>query len=141
MTTLRERFIEQLMTAFSADERLHQQGVVVERSLFAAFEASEPRVIVVHRGSDPVVDENIGVTTRECGVAVSAVVHADAPDLAADAMFEVTHPIVMRFQADGLIGVREAGTDEPQAGDVDGGVGVVTMRYLFLYQTRAGHLD
>ena len=38
------------------------------------------------------------------------------------------------------VGVREAGTDEPQAGDADGGVGVVTMRYLFLYQTRAGHL-
>ncbi|KGU62883.1 hypothetical protein Y037_3068 [Burkholderia pseudomallei MSHR983] len=141
MTTLRERFIEQLMAALSADENLLDKGVVLERSLFAAFASNEPRVLVVHRGSDPVVEENIGVTTRECGVAVSAVVHADAPDREADVMFEAVHPIVMAFQADGLIGVREAGTDEPQAGDADGGVGVVTMRYLFLYQTRAGHLD
>ncbi|MBR7961417.1 hypothetical protein KDW41_13285 [Burkholderia vietnamiensis] len=141
MTTLRERFIEQLMKALSDEPRLSDEGVVIERSLFAAFASNEARVLVVHRGSDPVVDENVGVTTRECGVAVSAVVHADAPDREADVMFEVVHPIVMAFQTDGLIGVREAGTDEPQAGDADGGVGVVTMRYLFLYQTRAGHLD
>ncbi|MGU4696858.1 hypothetical protein [Burkholderia cepacia] len=141
MTTMRERFIDQLMAALSAEPSLRDTGVVVERSLFAAFASNEPRVLVVHRSSDPVVEENIGVTTRECGVALSAVVHADAPDREADVMFEVTHPLVMRFQADGLIGIREAGTDEPQAGDADGGVGVVTMRYLFLYQTRAGHLD
>ncbi|KWI49296.1 hypothetical protein WM06_21425 [Burkholderia cepacia] len=140
MTTMREQFIERLMLVLSNETRLRDVGVVIERSLFAAFASNEPRVMVVHRGSDPVIEENVGVTTRECGVALSAVVHADAPDREADVMFEVTHPIVMGFQADGLIGVREAGTDEPQAGDADGGVGVVTMRYLFLYQTRAGHL-
>ena len=57
MTTMREQFIERLMLVLSNETRLRDAGVVIERSLFAAFASNEPRVMVVHRGSDPVIEE------------------------------------------------------------------------------------
>jgi hypothetical protein len=140
MTTLREIFIEALMTRLRQDDELQARGVHFRRSIFSAVDSEEPFVIAVHRGGDPLVDENIGRVTRECIVMVTGV-RDPAPDQAADRLFERTHPLVMGFDAAGVLGVREIGTGEPEVADFDGGVGVVTMRYSIQYQTRPDSLS
>ncbi|WP_322105854.1 hypothetical protein [Paraburkholderia sp. J41] len=134
MTTRRESYVEALMHALSADAQLQALGVKVERSIYDAVSSDEPRVLVVHRGRDTPTPD-IGVTTRACIFMLTAVVRDAAPDRASDSIFELAHPVVMRFDADGLMGVLEGPTDEPRAADAEGGIGVVTIQYLFQYQT------
>ena len=134
MTTRRESYVQSLMERLSGDPALQALGVRVERSIFDAISAAEPRVLVVHRGRD-VSTADIGVTTRECIVMLTAVVRDAAPDRASDEIFERSHPVVMAFDADGLMGVMEGPTDEPRAADAEGGVGIITIQYVFQYQT------
>ncbi|MEM5449856.1 MULTISPECIES: hypothetical protein [Paraburkholderia] len=134
MTTRRESYVESLMQALSGSAELQSLGVQVERSVFEAVSSSEPRVLVVHRGRD-VPTTDIGVTARECIFNLTAVVRDAAPDRAADDIFELAHPIVMAFDAPGLMGIVEGPTEEPSVADAEGGIGVVTIQYLFQYQT------
>ncbi|MDE1011270.1 MAG: hypothetical protein OSB38_36970 [Paraburkholderia fungorum] len=140
MTTMREGFVSSIMGAIRADEQLQGSGVNVERSIYAAIDSSEPKVVVVHRGRDPVLASTIGRTTRQCDLLVTVVVRDPAPDQAADAIFERTHPIVMAFNGPGVVGVEEVSTDEPETADIEGGVGIVTMRYTIQYQTTPASL-
>ncbi|WP_321891704.1 hypothetical protein [Paraburkholderia tropica] len=134
MTTRRESYVEALMQLLSADAQLQALGVRVERSIYDAVGSNEPLVLVVHRGRD-VPTPDIGVTTRECIFMLTAVVRDAAPDRASDSIFELAHPLVMNFDAAGLMGVLEGPTDEPRAADAEGGIGVVTLQYIFQYQT------
>ncbi|WP_240648448.1 hypothetical protein [Pararobbsia silviterrae] len=127
------------MTQLQDDAQLQAIDVQIERSVFDAVSGSEARVLVVHRGRD-VPTQDIGVTTRECIVMLTAVVRDTAPDRAADEIFERAHPVVMAFDAPGLLGVTEGPTDEPRAADVEGGVGVITVQYVFQYQTPTASL-
>lgn len=139
MTTRRESYVADLMAQLAASADLQALGVTVERSLFDAISNSEGSVLVVHRGRDTPVS-SLGVTDRQCVVMLTAVVRDAAPDRAADSIFEAAHPIVMGFDADRLLGVTEGPTGEPQAGDVEGGVGVITIQYLLQYQTAPNSL-
>ncbi|WP_186137339.1 hypothetical protein [Burkholderia gladioli] len=141
MTTRREKYVAALMPLLQADPGLQQLKVKVERSIFAAISAGDPRVLVVHRGGETVESENIGVVTRRCIVMVSAVVRDEAPDRAADDLFELVVPIVLAYDDDDLISIDEIGTDEPQSADDEGGIGVITMRFAFTYQTQARQLS
>lgn len=140
MTTMRESFVAMIMDSLKSDEQLQLDSVVVERSIYAAIDSSEPRVVVVHRGRDPVLASSIGRTTRQCDLLVTVVVRDAAPDQAADTIFERTHQIVMAFDAPGVVGVEEVATDEPETADIEGGVGIVTMRYTIQYQTSPNSL-
>jgi hypothetical protein len=135
MTTIREGFVSSIMDALKADDQLQTDGVVVERSIYEAVNSEEPKVVVVSRGRDIVLASTIGRTTRQCDLLVSAVVRDPAPDRAADAIFERSHPLVMAFDAQDIVGIEEVTTDEPETADIDGGVGIVTMRYTIQYQT------
>ncbi|MFM0479112.1 hypothetical protein PQQ81_01135 [Paraburkholderia strydomiana] len=135
MTTVREGFVSSIMASLGADEQLQADGVVVKRSIYEAIGSEEPRVVVVHRGRDPVLASTIGRTTRQCELLITAVVRDGAPDQAADSIFERAHPIVMGLDGPSVVGIEEIATDEPDAADIDGGVGVMTMRYAIQYQT------
>ncbi|ALP62394.1 hypothetical protein [Paraburkholderia caribensis] len=135
MTTIRETFVSSIMDALKSDAQLQSSGVVVERSIYEAVDREEPKVVVVSRGRDIVLASTIGRTTRQCDLLVSAVVRDPAPDRAADVIFERSHPIVMAFDGPEIVGVEEVTTDEPETADIDGGVGIVTMRYTIQYQT------
>jgi hypothetical protein len=133
--TQRETYLQQLVAALAADADLKQLGVTLGRSIWHAARRQGGRVLVVSRGQDVPVDTNIGRTTRNCVVMLSAVVWAPTPDTEADEIFALTHPVVMRFSADGLLGITEVPTSEPQVGDEDGGMGILTMQYAIEYQT------
>lgn len=133
--TRRESYLSSLLVLFTESADLQALGVAFERSIFDAVGRGEGRVVVVSRGRDQLVDTNIGRTARRCIVNVSAVVHAGVPETAADEVFTLTHPIVMRFVAANVVGIQEIGTDEPRSAAVDGGIGVLTMQYAIEYQT------
>jgi hypothetical protein len=135
MTTIREGFVSSIMNALNSDAQLQSDGVVVERSIYEAVGSEQPKVVVVSRGRDVVLASTIGRTTRQCDLLVSAVVRDPAPDRAADVIFERSHPIVMAFDGPDVVGIEEVGTDDPENADIDGGVGIVTMRYTIQYQT------
>lgn len=135
MTTMREGFVASIMDSLKVDPQLLAGNVLVERSIYAAIDSTEPKVVVVHRGRDPVLAATIGRTTRQCELLITAVVRDAAPDQAADDIFERSHQIVMGFDGPGVVGVEEVSTDEPETADLEGGVGVVTMRYTIQYQT------
>ena len=135
MTTKREMYMRDLVALVEADVELQAQGVIVERSIFDAISREEGRVLVISRGRDVMVDDNIGRVTRRCELLLTAVIRASAPDGAADEIFERTHPMVMSFSADDLLGVVEVESDEPRTASSEGGVGVLTMKYTLEYQT------
>jgi hypothetical protein len=139
MTTRRESYVAALMAQLAGSAALRALGVTVERSVFEAISSHEGSVLVVHRGRDTPVS-SLGVTDRQCVLMLTAVVRDASPDRAADSIFEAAHPIVMGFDADRLLGVTEGPTGEPQAGDVEGGVGVITIQYLLQYQTAPNSL-
>lgn len=140
MTSKRETYVQSLVDRLRADAELSTQGVILERSIFDAIDRNEERVLVVSRGRDVVVDTNIGRATRRCELLLSVVIRASAPDAAADEIFARTHPIVMGFDADDLEGIVEIETDEPRTTSAEGGVGVLTMKYMFEYQTATNEL-
>lgn len=133
--TQRESYLSDLLATFTGDAALQALGVGFERSIFDAVSRGEGRIVVVSRGRDALLDTNVGRVTRRCIVNVSAIVHDGVPETAGDEIFALTHPIVMRFTAAGIVGVQEIGTDEPRSAAVDGGIGVLTMQYAIEYQT------
>ncbi|KWC82760.1 hypothetical protein WL58_17980 [Burkholderia cepacia] len=140
MTAKRESYVRALVALMEGDAELQAQGVVVERSIFDAISREEGRVLVISRGRDVVVDDNIARVTRRCELLLSAVIRASAPDAAADEIFERTHPIVKSFAADDLLGIVEVESDEPRTASSEGGIGVLTMKYTFEYQTATNAL-
>lgn len=140
MTTRRESYVAALMSLLEADPGLQALGTTLKRSIAEAIDSGESPALVVHRGRDVVADSNIGRTTRSCALMLTAVVRDPAPDRAADELFEFAHPILMHFDADGLVGVNEETTDEPETAEIEGGVGVVTLHYTVLYQTNTDSL-
>jgi hypothetical protein len=133
--TAREAYLQGLFAALSADPGLQALGVRFGRSIWHAVRRAEGPTLVVSRGRDVPVDTNIGRTTRKLVLMVSAVVWSSTPDNESDRIFELSHPVVMRFGTDGIAGVEEGPTGEPQTGDEDGGIGIYTMQYAVTYQT------
>lgn len=133
--TKRSTYLTGLAAALTAAAGLEQLGVTVGRSIWHAAQRQGGRVLVVSRGRDVPVDTNIGYTTRNCIVLLSAIVWSELPDDEADEIFALSHPIVMGFAADGIIGITEGPTNEPQVGTEDGGMGILTMQYAIEYRT------
>jgi hypothetical protein len=135
MTTNRSTYLRGIADALAADTGLKQLGVVLGRSVWYAAPRTRGRVLVVSRGRDVVVDTNIGRTTRNFIMSLSAIVWSPTPDDEADEIFSLSHPVVMSYSADGMLGITEGPTLEPQVGDEDGGMGILTMQYAIEYQT------
>ncbi len=135
MTTSRSTYLRGLADALAADAGLQQLGVLLGRSIWYAAPRKGGRVLIVSRGRDVAVDTNIGRTTRNCIVLLSAIVWSPTPDDEADEIFALSHPVVMGYSADGMLGITEGPTLEPQVGDEDGGMGILTMQYAIEYQT------
>lgn len=134
-TTYRTTYLQALAAALSADAGIQQLGVKIGRSIWYAAQRQGGRVLVVSRARDVPVDTNIGYTTRNCIVLLSAIVWSEQAADEADEIFALSHPIVMNFMADGIIGVTEGPTGEPQVGTDDGGMGILTMQYAIEYRT------
>lgn len=86
-------------------------------------------------GREVVVSGSIGCTARHREVHLWLHTAGDDHLDLAERVFEAAHPIVMAFQASGLVSVEEVGTDEPKYADADLTRQVVVKRYLFIYQT------
>lgn len=108
---------------------------VVERSPVRAATRDEARRVCVLPGAESVESTPLGRATREREILVN--VHTsgdDHLDLAEETLAAV-HPIVMLFSAEGIVSIREHGTDEPKYANADLRRQVVTKRYRITYQT------
>ena len=136
MAVLLETYIDSLTALFAGNADLQALGVTVHESVDDAFDASEPRALVVDCGAVPALDPStIGRTTRAIELALIAVVRGNPPRRAASAVFEITHPLVLAFDAPGVLGVTEVGRDRPDVIGAENGIGVITMRYAIQYQS------
>lgn len=130
--TLRETYIQGLISLL---EVIPWFGANVTRSMSVAFSREESPMVIVHRGAEDVENSLGDDTDRHCEIRVSVLSRADAPDQEADEVLERAHPVIMQFQAPGVILVVEVGTDEPRFAGADGSACVVTTRYRIHYSS------
>lgn len=135
--TLRETYIEGLMSAFQASG----VSAKVERSLDVAFSREDGDVIIVHRGKEDPDNSVYGITDRMCDIMVSVLTRAAAPDKRADEIMVELHPLVVGYTADGIIDILEGQTDPPKFANTDGRACLITTHYTFHYRTAANSLS
>ena len=130
--TLREMYIQGLIAALQGvpDFPAH-----VERSLTVAFSRQESSVLVVHRGAEELENSLGDGTDRTCAILVSVISRSDVPDQVADAVMEAAHPVIMAYQAAGLLQMREMGTNAPVFSNADSQACMMTTRYSIMYCT------
>ncbi len=128
--TLREVYIQGLIAKLSAASGFPAS---VERSISIAFSREESPVVVVHRGSESLENTLGSDTYRSCEILVSVITRNDAPDKIADDIMEVAHPLVMTYQAAGLIQMEELGTNAPVFSNTDSQACMMTTRYRIQY--------
>ena len=108
----------------------------LEPSTTAIFEADTPATLTLFLDREEVVEGGpIGVADRVR--TVGAVVHAAGVSAQddAEAIFEALQPVVMRFQADGLVNIREIGTTAPKFPKEAQDRFQVTRYFQFTYRT------
>lgn len=138
MTTRRETYISALIDLFQSTAGF---PATVSRTLDDAFCRDEGKVLVVHRGGELPNSSVSGSALRDCEIRLSTVTRGDSPEEASDAVLEIAHPMVMTFKPAGLVQVKEIRTDEPKYGGGDGKVCLITVHYLFRYNTAANTLS
>lgn len=132
MTTRRESYIQGVIVALSALPALAGR---VERSISKAFTREESPVIVVHRGAESLENTLGSDTDRSCEILVSVVSRSHIPDVDADGVMEVAHPVIMAFQSAGILWMEELGTNAPIFSNTDSQACLLTTRYMVHYGT------
>jgi hypothetical protein len=129
--TLRETYIQGLI------DLLQSLGVPagVHRSVSVAFRREESPALIVHRGAEELENSLGDDTERHCEILISVVSRGDEPDREADDVMEAAHPVIMQFQAPGIMLVEEIGTNAPVFAAADGHACMVTTRYKIHYST------
>jgi hypothetical protein len=130
--TLRETYIEGLMDAMKAFAGF---PAGVERSISIAYTREESPVLVVHRGEETLENSMGDDTDRQCEILVSVISRGDTPEVDADDVMDVAHPLIMQYQGAGILQVEELGTKAPLYSNTDGMACMVTARYRIQYST------
>lgn len=130
--TLRETYIQGLIAALTGTVGL---GAEVGRSIVVAFARPRGSVLVVHRGGEELENTLGDDTERHCEILVSVITRSDVPDQVADQVMEIAHPVIMGYQAAGMIQMQEMGTNAPVFANTDGQACMLTSRYRIQYST------
>lgn len=132
MTTRYQTYRDGIKAALLAATGL---GAQVETSTLRAFTRNET-VLVLHSGKEIVSDEGpIGRATRMRELLCSVQTAGESRDDVAESVFAVALPIVLGYSAEGLVSLREMGTDDPKYVSGDLARMIVTKRFLLTYQT------
>ncbi|CAM2154447.1 conserved hypothetical protein [Paraburkholderia tropica] len=136
MTMLRQTYIAALLEAFSASTELTALAAV-ERSVINAMGMSDRAVIVAHRGGERKSEAMTGAVDRFCELLVTVVTRDAAPDVLADQVMEIAHPLVMSLTGTNLVDVSEAddSTDPPVFAAQDGSLCLCTTHYIIQYRS------
>src|SRR5471032_1040067 len=114
MTILRQMYVESLLNAFSNSPALTALARV-ERSVIDAMDLDDRAVIVAHRGGERKREEVIGYVDRFCELLITIVTRDSKPDVLADQILEIAHPLVVGLTGPQLIDIEEMdeSTDPP----------------------------
>ncbi len=136
MTILRETYIATLLDDFRVNVALTALASV-ERSVINAMGLTDRAVIVAHRGGERKAEAMTGYVDRFCDLLLTIVTRDPEPDVLADQVLEVAHPIVMALTGPNLIDVSEAddGTDPPVYAAQDGSLCLCTTHYVIHYRS------
>jgi len=132
MTTLFAGYLRGITDAMEASATF---PAVVERSPVRAATREEARRICVLPGAESVEGTPLGRATREREILLNVHTAGDDHLELAESVLEAAHPIVMLFRAEGIVSIREFGTDEPKYANGDLSRQVVSKRYRITYQT------
>ncbi len=130
--TLRESYIQGLIAMLAADPGV---SFGVERSISIAFTREESPVLVVHRGAEELENSLGDDTERQCEILVSVISRSSTPESDADDVMAIAHPLVMQYQAAGIVQMEETGTNAPLYSNTDGMACMITARYKIQYST------
>ena len=132
MTTLVEAYIDGIRSALRDAPSFPG---FVESSPVRAMTREEHQVVCVLPGAESVVGGGIGRSTRVREIHLVAHTAGDEHLSLAEAIFSSAHPVLMKFDAAGIVSIEEHGTDEPKYANADLRRQVVTKRYRITYQT------
>jgi hypothetical protein len=130
--TRREAYIQALIALFGSTPDFPAK---LARTLDDAFSRDEGNILVVHRGNEVPNTGTSGSALRDCGIRLSTITRGDSPEEESDAILEVAHPLIMTFRPAGLVQVKEIKTDEPKYGGGDGRTCLISVHYVFRYNT------
>lgn len=136
MSILRQTYIASLLDAFRASAELTEIAAV-ERSVINAMGMADRAVIVAHRGGERKSEAMTGYVDRFCDLLITVVTRDPEPDVLADQVMEIAHPIVMALTGANLVDVSEAddGTDPPVFAAQDGSLCLCTTHYIIQYRS------
>jgi hypothetical protein len=136
VSILRQTYIASLLDAFRASAELTALAAV-ERSVINAMGMTDRAVIVAHRGGERISEMMAGPVDRFCELLVTIVTRDAEPDVLADEVMEIAHPIVMALTGPNLVDVSEAddGTDPPVFAAQDGNLCLCTAHYIIQYRS------
>jgi hypothetical protein len=136
VTILREIYISTLLDSFRGSVELTALASV-DRSVINAMGLTDRAVIVAHRGGERKVEQMTGYVDRFCELLVTIVTRDPEPDVLADQVLELAHPIVMALEGTNLIEISEAddGTDPPVFAAQDGTLCLCTTHYVIHYRS------
>jgi hypothetical protein len=142
MTILRQIYVESLLERFRASPALTTLARV-ERSVIDAMDLADRAVIVAHRSGERKREEYVGYVDRFCELLITIVTRDSQPDVLADQILEVAHPIVMGLTGHQLIDIEEMddGTDPPVYAGNNGSLCLCTTHYLMHYRTQRDDLS
>jgi hypothetical protein len=142
MTILRQIYVESLLDTFSKSPALTELARI-DRSVIDAMDLNDRAVIVAHRAGERKREEYIGYVDRFCELLITIVTRDSRPDVLADEILEVAHPIVMRLTGPQLIDIEEMedGTDPPVYASNNGSLCLCTTHYLMHYRTSRDDLS
>lgn len=136
--TLVEQYIVGIREALRNSQSLPGH---VENSPMRAHGRDDPQVINVMPGAEKIVSAATPRVTRSREVHLTVLTAGNEHLELCEAVFEVAHPIVMGFNADGITQIDEIQTDEPRYAGGDLTRQAVTKRYLITYQTLENSLS
>jgi hypothetical protein len=114
----------------------------VERSMVLGFDGDEVATLVVHQGVDDPVTTDLGCVTNIVEIMVTAIVRDPMPDVLANQLFEISHPVIMGLVGlASLIQIEKGRTDAPMFTTADPNAVFLTMHYAFTYQTQPDSLS
>lgn len=137
MTTKRETHISAIVAALKASSLGESK---VGRSLRLAYSSTDGTMLVVHAGASEPDASMVGVTDRTVEVMLTVVSRGDEPEVEADDVMVVAHPIVMSYQATGLMDISEGRREEPRYTGDHFAVCLITTRYTMKYRTQPNEI-
>ena len=134
--TKREEIMKAIISLLKATEGIDH----VERSLVKAYDMDETPVVVVHRGAETINNQLIGVVNRTMDLRITVICRGDNPEVAADDLMGIVHPVLMSASLPDVMDLSEDGSDEPKYADRPTAGCFVQSHYSVLYRTAGNTL-